>query len=320
MDIKNIKIFNLGDLYKCHLAIKKMGKLYDKIYNIEHDLNHDKSIDYSRFDENFQNIIKKFTSKLGDKLNDSFFYGNINNLSLEYVENIHSFNDESEVMAEYLPKENKIIYKDLFYVYHELFHLVTANVYKDKKFVGFHQNKFGIALNEGYTQLLVKRYFKDNYAENAYRYETYFCELLELIVGQDKMEKLYLQSDLMGLIKELRKYNELRKIIKFINELDMLMYLNSYFTENNIKKSKSARIMCKYIFKDMSIFLMETAMKKSKIIIKSQDNLETETFKKVISELIDGLVGKDMIFKGNIYPLISRMDMSKCLVKSKLKK
>ena len=134
------------------------------------------------------------------------------------------------------------------------------------------------------------------------------------------MEKLYLQSDLMGLIKELRKYNELRKIIKFINELNMLMYLNSYLTENSINKSKSARIMCKYIFKDMSIFLMETALQKCKIINKSKDNLEAETFNKVIPELYDELVDREMIFKGNIYPLISRMDMSKCLVKSKLKK
>ncbi len=93
-------------------------------------------------------------------------------------------------------------------IYHELFHMSSSVVKEKKKYSGFHQTDFktnlGREINEGYTELLTNRYFPSlNLSSIAYQYEAFVAERLEQIVGREKMQSLYLNANLKGLIDEL---------------------------------------------------------------------------------------------------------------------
>ena len=113
-------------------------------------------------------------------------------------------------------------------IFHELFHM--ASNYFDRKnnrvFQGFLQvdlNKkndtIGVALNEGYTEHLSRKYFK-SYNGNCYLYEQFIVSKIEDIIGPFKMEKLYLNADLYGLVEELKQYVPEDEIMKFDQTLN----------------------------------------------------------------------------------------------------
>lgn len=106
-------------------------------------------------------------------------------------------------------------------VFHELLHLSTLD--NKKGICGFrHKNKVGIALNEGYTELLVKRYFyKDKF--DSYVFEILLVEVLEKIVDKENMEKYYFKMSLPALINDLEQYESNENIINFIKKIDMLL-------------------------------------------------------------------------------------------------
>lgn len=109
--------------------------------------------------------------------------------------------------------------------YHELFHLLTTRIDdKDTVRIGFQVNEFATGINEGYTELLTKRYF-GNLSDkdfNAYSHFTWFMEMLEDIIGKDKIEDLYFNSNIEGLILELGKYIPKEQVLDFIEDTDLL--------------------------------------------------------------------------------------------------
>lgn len=111
---------------------------------------------------------------------------------------------------------------------HELLHMASTIETKVSTFVGFHQkNKttkkdIGVALNEGYTEYLNKKYFNSN-LETAYENEIAIAEKIEFIIGKDKMQELYFTANLNGLIEELSKYTTIENAIGIIKELDKVM-------------------------------------------------------------------------------------------------
>lgn len=112
--------------------------------------------------------------------------------------------------------------------FHELLHLCTTR-FDDKKTIrlGIQINNFVVGLNEGYTELLTKRYF-NNYANNSdvdvYPHFIWIAEMLEKIIGEDKMEEYYFSSNIEGLITELEKYISREKVYDFIEDTDLLFY------------------------------------------------------------------------------------------------
>lgn len=85
----------------------------------------------------------------------------------------------------------------------------------------------GIGLNEGYTEVLSNRYVVDkklivNGKDTGYKYQRAVAELVELIVGRDKMINMYFHGDLEGLIKELSRYQDEMKVKEFILDLDTI--------------------------------------------------------------------------------------------------
>lgn len=116
---------------------------------------------------------------------------------------------------------------------HELFHMATT--FYDKKlkigFCGFQQilfykkESFGKGLNEGYTQLISRRYFNETNecVIDGYEVCMHFAEKLEEIVDKDRMETFYFNADLMGLYKYLTKFDEGSNVATFIAILDNIV-------------------------------------------------------------------------------------------------
>ena len=152
---------------------------------------------------------------------------------------------------------------------HELFHMASTCKKEKSIFSGFSQSSkigknrlIGRALNEGYTQLLVKRYFNINC--KTYLLETLVASKIEEIVTKNKMEIMYFDANLKGLINELLKYSNEEAIITFIHSLD---FLSTLYLETDIGKDFSS---IKKVYDFVVDFLLEIKMKK---IIETENNI-----------------------------------------------
>lgn len=100
-------------------------------------------------------------------------------------------------------------------IFHELLHMSSAYLGKNKNAIGFQQyvhmtantEHYGHSLNEGYTELLTKRYFnrRGNDRVEYYDEEQKIALKIEKIVGREKMIELYFKADLYGVVEELDK-------------------------------------------------------------------------------------------------------------------
>ena len=165
---------------------------------------------------------------------------NVDNISLtNYYNNINSFNIDFNHryivnIGEYRPAENSIIIgkkanKDA--IYHELLHLASS--YYDKKsdiiYSGFSQctnnSNIGFGLTEGYTEYLNQTYFSDYTTERSkytYTAEVLLCTKLNALIGKNKLNSFYFNSNLPGLIDELAKYSTKDEAVKFIETVDYM--------------------------------------------------------------------------------------------------
>ncbi len=205
------------------------------------------------------------------------FYNNINNLKVSAKKSINE-------MGVYRGDLNRIIINpnnaSNNTTFHELFHM-SSSIYKDHViYYGFSQCqtkpniiKIGIGLNEGYTELLTKRYFGDDNgkARNPYIYQTVISSLIEEIVGKEKMESLYLNANLRGLIDEMKQYISEDEIMKFISSMD---FITSYMYDKKIGSSKND--MINNSLKAISRFLIICYSKK---IIQDPDTYEDKMVK-----------------------------------------
>lgn len=208
----NNKRYKLSRLYDFKFAeTKTLDKKFNK--QVETAINNFLKVLLSNFKEEdipllFSNLntlsVKKY------KLNDYIF---LNNLGAYYRSNVNII----------VIRKNK-----LNVIYHELFHMASSFYNKENQmiFSGFEQNSLfkkgiGKALNEGYTQLLTERYFSEQ-IEKVYNIEKSFAQIIEMIVGKEKMKSLYFKVDLPGLINELQNYCDNDEIIKLLNDIDTL--------------------------------------------------------------------------------------------------
>lgn len=213
--------------------------------------------------ENYKNAILKFTNVLVNNFpkNDlNIFYNNIKGLSIKtktFIMQRLLYN--SRIVAFYTPDENKITINFRAHettLYHELFHVASSIQNNRVIFSGFFQSvgssTLGMGINEGYTELLTRRYFHDeNYVRNSYDNQIVFAAMLEKIVGEKEMNHLYLTSNLNGLIKNLKNYTQRDEIMRFIDNTDSSFSLfNS--KENEIKKIQ----MIKACYKEINRFLI----------------------------------------------------------------
>ena len=232
------------------IKIKKTPKVEDKRFDVSL---------YHEYTNDFVNTLK-------DK-NLNIFFNNLPSLRVEGVKQ-----DEMNISyasGEYNPWDNKIThnkYKRKEAIMHELLHSASRIKTDDRCFVGFMQtlpNEYciGVGLNEGYTALLDDRYFLD-YSEHKkeqvnkiYPCSKYICNILDYLIGKDKMEEYYFNADLLSLFKELASYSSNSKAYKFLLNFD------HYFMEADTKEIPN---MFKVInqYDDIILFLSECFMTK----------------------------------------------------------
>lgn len=241
--------------YKLHkinqyLSPMKLNEIKDltnfKISCISSDFNSNKSLSsFSHYLNNFIDVMRKNFSP-EDLAN---LYNNIVNLSVEFFSGQGGY---------YNIKQNKIkLSKNKIgeFIYHELFHVSSNNVNVKNNTSGFMYScenyDIGYGINEGYTELLTNRYF-DLSDKTVYLTEQKISKCLEYIIGQQKMQSLYLNSDLYNFINILKKYYTDEEIEKFIVKVDFL----SYYTEKNYLGDYEVDIIKKQ-YEDIIYFLIK---------------------------------------------------------------
>jgi len=278
-NIENIKIkeynkeVNFDSINK-----EELKNLFVELYN---NLLNDPNVNLSNFKRNMESIkIKDIEdSELGQIYDAEAFY--------DYFDN--------EVFCNKKPNAGTLI--------HELIHMASTYYGEDAKHVrycGFLQEKFGhqigVGITEGYTELLSKCYFNqkkyEKYISDSYVMEMTMVKNLEKIVGKDILTKLYFNSDLKGLINELKKYNDLESIIKFIKYLDITA-LDLMHKKSKISKRKYQEYV-NYCFE----FLIHSYINKLRTKAFNKE-IEQSEFEDKLNSFIEELDKIEYLFCGN---------------------
>lgn len=228
------------------------------------------------------------------------FYNNIKTLDIEYTNNDDyvqkkkKYTNYAKTLAYYKIANNVIYILDTSkpgILYHELFHVSTSKREGNTSFNGFCQTNLtngysiGDGLNEGYTQIMAERYFK-NASSGNYNIIVYIVDLLELIVGKDRMEHYYMTSDLYSLVDYLKQYSDYNDICKFISYLDFIV---KHIYDKNLNKKDLE------YFKEILIFLNEFILETYANKIRMSNLDEEEEYNKCYLEF-SYLVNRSFIY------------------------
>lgn len=244
----------------------------------------------------FYIYLNDFTSTLINLKHCDFknFNNNILNLNIiEKYSKIKGFLNYGTYFAE----DNKIeLYNKNFekIIYHELLHMASTKKINNKLILtGFciidfkSYKKYGVFLNEGYTEYLNLKYF--NNAE-VYKTQVGFIKQLEKIIGEELMQQMYFNADLKGLINELIKYkNTKEEVLEFIINTDLIHKYRYSLTP--IKRLKLKKVCIK-----VNAFLVKSYYVKLLL-----NNLTYKDRVKELTKYMNSLVDIDIDFKSNYY-------------------
>lgn len=107
---------------------------------------------------------------------------------------------------------------------HEIFHVASYKCVDGIEYSGFSKYSsqinldFGDTLNEGYTELLSRRYF--NKEEGYYNKEVIIASYIEKLIEPKKMAEMYFKADLNSLVDAISLYSDKEKTIEFITNID----------------------------------------------------------------------------------------------------
>lgn len=170
--------------------------------------------------------VAEFKKILESKINPAFlsnFYRNIRTATI-----MTSDNFSKNITGKYTTDENTIfVSKDdncpRETIFHELTHLSSSNKLDNIQRVGFRYGdtkndiNIGFGINEGYTSYLNNKLFG---VIGGYLFEVMVAKTVEEIIGANKMQELYFNANLKGLIQELQKYVDEEEITNFLYNLD----------------------------------------------------------------------------------------------------
>ena len=215
----------------------------------------------------YESSIERFKQILDTKLthcNNSAFYNNIEDLTVRTIDrntppidlpSTHFDAENNRITFNKLQHQNLNMTEveqqyDLDSTFtHELLHLATTYRRGVVVSMGFQQvvpgvNFAGAGLNEGYTELINKRYFEKKTGNDikmiygAYEEQQIFSIGIERLIGRKKMEQLFFDADLDGLVQEMTKYTDRQTAIGLISKID-----NFHFSkEKETKERLSAEI------------------------------------------------------------------------------
>lgn len=191
--------------------------------------------------QDYEGVFQDFynTLKFKGHINWDFFFYRLKDLEIISASSNAQFYNRG-ALAEYNLLYNKMRLKIGEFksaIMHEIFHLASSVITKNCIYSGFQQidrksrKIIGIGLNEGYTNLLDRRYFA-NYDEQkkenlryTYMVTTSVASLLENFVGTENMEEWYFNADLSSLIDYLSEYVSRDECLCFLQAIDNLFYL-----------------------------------------------------------------------------------------------
>lgn len=251
-------------------------------------INENKNNEFKVDDKLLQELIDRFVMVLEKNISRDkliLLYNNLSTLKIEskriIYEVIAGIFKNSTVTGEYylddniisiLPLEDSSKFKKFIsmnaseYIanlYHELLHMASTIKSESGRvaFSGLSQvrteDSIGVALDDGYTEILLYRYFDLDKEYMSYNYEVLIISLLEEIISKDRMTELYFTANLYDFVSELEKYNSRNNIIKFMNDLDSL-----YVLEDHTKIYRKDII---YYHNEITRFIVDTYRRKFKI-------------------------------------------------------
>ena len=253
------------------------NKYYDKVQRHIGWYIINNNFDYKKLKETIIYFLETTKNYIPNN-NLSILYSNLNTfkvLPVSIIEN-NNYSIPDYIVAAYIIENNCLILRDNFEeaVDHELLH-IASSYFDNKKGIissGFSivyppktpNSKYfslGTGITEGYTQYLTKKYFGNKKIIDSYTCETQIAENLKTILSEELMNSYYFNANLIGLIKELKKYNTLENIYIFIKAVDIL--------NNNViqKVNPNEIVNCLNI---ANKFLIDTYINKEELIVKKQ--------------------------------------------------
>lgn len=199
--------------------------------------------DLSNINKKYQPRIKAFHTILKESVSPeclNTFYDRITTSTITYskLKNFLYRFCYIKVTGEYLVKENEIhLYVNRGQrttLTHELLHLSSSYVNQKREHyqIGFYQENptlvLGDALNECYTEYLTNKLFHLGYNSSDYIYESIIAMLVEEVLGDQTMQKLYFTGDLYNFINNLCQYTTIDNVKKFL-------FLTDYVLNNRYK-------------------------------------------------------------------------------------
>ncbi len=267
----------------------------------------------------FGEEIVKFVDVMNNNFSASnliILYNNINELKIrklhlndqkEHLKNIvFGKGKTNQTAASYNEYLNRISVSEkdaLVDLPHELFHMSSSFYDEDKNvyYSGFSQRArsdiktIGNGFNEGYTELMVFKYFgkKILSSDTCYKYLFEIANNLETIVGKDKMEHFYLTANLKGLVDELTQYVSHDDVMKFIAATDYLLE-----TLNNGKKKQNEKDTILEQLRFVNIFIIVCATRKT-VKLLSENKITADELGVTVSNNIGAL--HDFTIRGEEY-------------------
>lgn len=173
----------------------------------------------------------------------AFFYRNINSFNMETDETLCD-NYYLKRLGYYDIKDNKVVVLEKDNentIFHELFHLSSTyfDSVTNQYYCGLSVGNFGRGINEGYTDLLAKRYLNSSFEKLGYPFEYIIVKIIEEIVGEEKMKSFYFSANLNDLIEELSKYKTREEVIQFIRSVD---FLSKYMFDKKFLPTKEKKL------------------------------------------------------------------------------
>ena len=222
----------------------------DKLNNYHKDLSKEEINNLLRFGE-LNPLILRFISIFNTYFKDysNLLLTNLDKLhiTIDYKdddEKGHFFNNNIYLYIDKNSDYDPIDEDFIDTLYHELLHAATYDEDKDKLRSGFNKNACGYnlahSLNEGYTELLTKRYFSYFTNNSYYLKEQEYASEVERLIGKDVMEKAYLEGDLYTVITKLSDY--ILEPIDFIIKADYGL-IDPVEVLRKIEKNKSKTLI-----------------------------------------------------------------------------
>lgn len=189
--------------------------------------------DLDRVDEKIKplvSILEKETSK--KNLNN--VYRNIKNLSLNKNTMLYLIGWNGS----YNVKNNEIKYSSNISIPHEFMHMSSAffdektNTTYDGFLVSNKNGRVGVGLNEGYTELLAARKFRNGKVK-AYKKEVKLASIIEkFFYKNNDMEDYYFNHDIPGFMFYMSQYASHEELKELIKDIDLMTDTNKFLSSS----------------------------------------------------------------------------------------